>query len=258
MTIATRSSFFYGHIITGINRSLDFKEGSNNFSAFLDTKAYSLTEFATEIERVMNIAGDQEYVVTIDRFTRQISISASLAFELLVSTGVTLGTSVFPLMGFTNGDRTGANTYQSESGSGFEYRPQFLLQDYIDFEDWQDAQSSSISESAEGLVQVTSFGIVKFMQCNITYISDITHGSDSFIENNQNAVSESREFLKNITQKGSIEFIPNREDPNIFTKCILEKTKLSKDGTGFRLYELMNKKLNDRYETKILNFRKVN
>jgi len=257
MTIKTRSSFFYGHIVTETNRNIDFKEGLNPFTATLDAKAYSLSEYIVEIERAMNIAGDQEYNVSVDRLTRKISISASLAFDLLPATGPTFGTSAYPMMGFTNIDLTGITAYEGDSASGYEYRPQFFLQNYIDFEDWQDSSKSSVSESAEGLVQVTSFGVVKFMSCNINYISDLFHSSDGFIENNQNAVAEARAFLVNVVQKGSIEFIPDRDSPETFTKCILEATAISKSGTGFRLYELIGKQLNERFETKKLKFRKV-
>ena len=258
MTIETRSSFYYGHIITELNQNLDFKEGLTEFTGVLNVGSYSLTDFVTEIERAMNIAGGQEYTVTLDRITREITISAPLAFDLLALSGTTLGTSVFPLVGFSSIDLTGLTTYTGDLASGFSFVPQFLLQDYIDFEDYQDNVSASVSESAQGLVQVTTFGIIKFMECNITYISDMFHSSDSFIENNPNEVSEARSFLVNITKKPNIEFMPDRDAPETFTKCLLESTSLSKSGTGFRLYELMNKKMNGRFETKKLKFRKVN
>jgi len=257
MTIKTRSKFYYGHVITSLNNSIDFDEGGTPYTATLNARSYSLTEFIIEVERAMNAVGGQIYTVTLDRDTRIITITAPGSFDLLAATGPTVGTSAFPLMGFSAIDLTGLLTYDSQGATGFAFVPQFFLQDFVDFIDFQDAASASVSESAEGLVQVTSFGDVLFMECNIKYITDLFHSSDSFIENNQNAVSEARSFMQEIVKKSTLEFIPDRDDASVFTKCILDSTALSKSGTGFRLYEMMKKRMNDRYETKKLTFRKV-
>lgn len=257
MSITTKSLFYYGHLINDLNFYLDFNEGSGELSAEFNVGDYSLTEFATEIERAMNEAGSQEYSATIDRDTRKITISASSNFDLLISSGSHAGNDIFSLIGFTGSDQTGSNSYEGSNVSGYEYRPPFVLQRYIDFEDYQQASQASENKAASGLVEVLSFGTEKFMECNITYVTDIDTGNVPHFDNNTSSVSNLRNFLEYITKKYKIEFMPDRDTPSDYTKCILDKTQSNQTGTGFRLYEMYGKGLANWYETKTLRFRQV-
>lgn len=255
----TRSSFYFGHLVDATNFTIDFSEnsGADVYSANLNLGTYSLTDFVTEVERAMNAEGGQEYTVTLTRSTRIITISAPSNFELLTSSGLTLGTSAFSLIGFSGADKTGFNSYDGNSPSGDEYRPQFYLQNYVDFDDIQEASSSSVSTSAQGVVQVASFGNNKFMECNITNITDLEKVKGNWIENDINAVQNFRNFMLYATKKGEMEFLPNRDDSSSFTKCILESTRMSRNGTGFTIYELYGKGLPNFFESKKLKFREV-
>ena len=51
--------------------------------------------------------------------------------------------------------------------------------------------------------------------------------------------------------------MPDRNTPGVFDKVILEKTKESSKGVGFKLKELYGKGLIDYYESGLLTFRKV-
>jgi len=259
----TRSSFYFGHLVDATNFTIDFSEnsGADVYQASLNLGTYSLTDFVTEVERALNAEGGQEYSVSLTRSSRTVTISGASNFELLTQSGLSLGTSAFSLIGFNTGgsDNTGSNSYTGENPSGEEYRPQFFLQNYIDFEDMQEASSSSVSTSAQGIVQVASFGNNKFMECNIENITDLFKSKGHWIENNPNAVSDFREFMLYATQKGEMEFLPDRDDTSSsgFTKCILESTRMSKDGTGFTIYELYGRGLPNFFESKKLKFRKV-
>src|SRR6185503_364885 len=96
--------------------------------------------------------GALTYTVTANRSSRTITIATTSTFSLLVSSGTHTGTAPWSLMGFTGSDRTGASTYTGNAASGSEYRPQFLLQNYISSDDWQQAADASVNKTASGRV----------------------------------------------------------------------------------------------------------
>jgi hypothetical protein len=57
--------------------------------------------------------------------------------------------------------------------------------------------------------------------------------------------------------KGPFEFMPDRDDPATFDEVLLEKTRRSKNGTGFIIYELDTKGLPNYFESKKLTLRKL-
>lgn len=257
MSINTRSVFYYGHTIDQYNYTIDFQEGTTVYQAQLDVGSYTLTDFATEVARAMTEAGGQTYAVAVDRATRKLTISAAGNFSLLTTSGNSLGTSTFSLMGFSGADKTGSNSYQGGSGSGSEFLPQFILQDYIAFDDWKENVSPSVNQSSSGLVEVITFGKVYFMQCNITLQTDINQGTGNAIETDASGVSNLRTFLEYCTTKAPIEFMENRASRNTFTECILESTADDQKGTGFKLKELYGRNLPNYYESGTLKFRRL-
>jgi hypothetical protein len=256
MAILTYSAFNYGHKITSDNQNINFSEnGVDELTAIIPVGSYTLGDFVNAISVALNKYGTLDYSVTLDRVTRKITISANASFELWVVTGSLINVSTFPLMGFTGTDRTGASTYESDSPSGYQYSPQFLLQNFTDFEDEQRKAEASISQTASGRVQVTSYGEVKIMSANITLATNIP--DQVAIRENLNGVSDLREFMIYSIEKNPLEFIPDENNPNIFTKCLLEKTPESSEGVGFKLKELYSRNLTGYFETGDLQFRKI-
>lgn len=259
MAANTKSVFYYGHLITEDNYQLDFDEGSGEIVAELNVGSYSLTEFVVELERALNAASQlpQEYNITLDRDTRRLTVTASNSFSLLVFSGTHSGTSVFPLMGFTGADRASNTTHQGDTGSGSEYLPQFELQQYTPTSNWKNPTSANVNIASSGEVEVVRFGEVQFMECNIAWITNNDVSKADWIDNNPTAVEDTIAFLEAATKKNRIEYMEDRDNRSVYETMILDKTKESKDGVGYKLYELINKKLPDWYETKMLTFRKL-
>ncbi len=249
------SKFYYGHNVTSGNSKLDFKEGSGSeLTATLNVGDYSLTEYGTELQRALNAAGALTYTVTIDRATRYITIAATGSFTLLAATGTNIGNGVWTLAGFTASDVTGTSL-TGTAGSGSEFKPQFFLQKYISFDDQESASYSSVAKAAGGTVEVVSFGTENFMNAEIAYQTNITQQAGSIVEDQTNGLDNLRTFMQYITAKRKIEFIPDRDAVG-YTKCLLESTPSSGDGTGFVLNEYLGS-LPGFFSTGTLRFRKV-
>ena len=262
MAITTRSRFIYGHTINGDNQFINFTEdGINELSATIEIGSYSLTEFLDAIAVAMNTIGDNTYQVSVNRDTRIITITneENNNFDLLVTTGTQQPISAFTLMGFLS-NKDGADSYDGDIASGFEYLPQYKLQDFVDFVDIEESVQSQVNESSSGQIEVVSYGKKNLMECEITYATDIERaykGETSGIENQLNGVANLRVFLQYITGKAPIEFIPNRDNNNIFTKCFLDSTPGYRDGTSFRLKELYAQGLAFHFTSGKLVFRRL-
>lgn len=254
MSLKSFSVFNYGQNITSSNKYVDFAEGGPEKTAIIQIGSYSLEQFLEKLSDAMNLAGGQEYSVTINRVTRRTTISAASNFSLLVTSGSHFSTSAWALIGFTS-DKSGSNSYMSDLPSGFIYEPQFKLQRYIDFNDYVETIESSVNTSASGIVEVVSFGQNNFMECNIMYATDIL--GQGAIKNNGNGVSDLRDFMNYLIKKRPVEFVPDIDNPSVFIPCILEKTRSSSSGVGFQLYEMYGRGLANYYETQTLTFRKV-
>ena len=255
MTIKTKSTFYYGHTITLQNQAINFDEGGGSpLTATIDLGEYTLNTFADAVASAMNLAGTQEYSVSVDRFTRTLTISAPLNFSLLPVTGADANQSAFELMGFTV-DVSGSNSYAGDSPSGSAYSPQFLLQRYVDFTDDVETNNVSVNESASGRVEVVSYGQIEFMTCNITFATDIV--PQGVIEENPTGVKDLNDFMRYLITKAPVEFIPDRNNPNVFTDTLLERTPESQNGTSFRLRELYARNLTGYFEPGTLRFRKI-
>jgi hypothetical protein len=235
MSLTTLSAWNFGHTITSNNQAINFSELADPTELLgnIAIRDYTLGEFGDAIASAMNEVANQEYTVTLDRATRIFTISAPANFELLVTTGTQTAISAFALMGFTT-DRSGSNSYVGDVASGDQYITQYLLQNYVDFEDDEQANASTVNTSASGdIIEVVQFGTQNRMRCVMPFISDRPLG---FLNRTSTTgVSEAREFLRYITTKARIEFLPDVTDENTFTKCILDSNASSRDGTGYRL-----------------------
>ena len=254
--IETKSSFYFIESVDESSFYLDFDEGGPEIFAEVGSGHYTHSDLALAIQNAMNSVGGQSYSVIFNRDERTFTISASSNFSLLISSGTHVGANVFSLLGFTGPDLTGSNSYTGEQ-AGIEYLPQFKIQDWVDQEDLQKAAYASKNKSANGIVETVTFGIEKFFEMNILFITDIEQGAGSLIETSVNGVSKARNFLRFITSQREIEFMPDRNNKSIFYKLILESTEESSDGTGYRLKELYTKNLPYYFETGKLVFRLV-
>jgi hypothetical protein len=254
VSITTKSLFFYGHEIDETNFSWDFSEGGAEIQGSLNIGDYTLTEFAAEIERAMNAVGGQEYTVTVDRATRKITITAPGNFELLVDSGSRKGSSAYALAGFSGADKTGSDTYEGGSASGFEYRPQAVFMDYEPFEDDNGAIDASVNKTVTGIVETVTFGTERMMQCRIWGITD---ESISNFDNNPSGRADARAFRDYAIRKLKMEFMEDRDTPGTFTKVLLEKTPEEGNGTRLKLKKMFDTGVEGIYETGKITFREV-
>lgn len=256
MTIKTRSQFYYINPVTENNFTIPLLDDLGEVSAQVSVGSYSMTELSNAVAFALNSVGTQEYTVTLDRITREYTISSDNNFDLLFSSGVTVGQSIHPLLGFDNLDLTGSNSYTSQNAAGFSFRPQLFFQDYVDADNFQESVDASVNESASGKVEVITYGTNRFYELDIKYVTNKNLGKGSIIEFNPNAVDELRAFLRFATNKGNLELMKDRDNPQSFDTILLEKTPFSSNGTGFRINEMNN--LDEFYDTGRLQFRVVN
>lgn len=257
MTIQTNSSFYYIEAINSENNLMNFIEPNKDnveLTATLLVRSYSLNDLATELERALNDSGLNTYTVTLDRNTRKYTISADDDVNLLVTTGSNSGLSVYSTIGFTS-DKTGGDTYESDTEAGSEYKPQFKLQSYVDAINRVESIGASVNESGSGIIEIVTFGRRNFYEFNIKYITSLLRDKGSPIENNPNGEQDARDFLNFCIGKEILEFMPDRNDKNTFVRILLETTPESKQGVNFILKEIRG--LNGYFETGRLEFRKV-
>jgi hypothetical protein len=251
MGIKTRPVFYYISPILKSNKNLDFDEGSGELNAAVTIGAKSIEQLMTDVQKAMNEKGSQEYTVSFDRDLRFVTISASGNFDLLATTG-TSGFSILSSLGFVS-DKTGANSYTSDLAIGNVYQPQFLLQDWKAPEDNKESIQPSVQESANGEIEVFTFGSRSFFEFNIRFINDFDRPKGSYVETNTNAISEARAFMNFITTRSPLEIMRDRDDKDDFETIRLERTRSSRDGVGFELREMRG--LQDWFETGTLVFR---
>lgn len=253
-TLKTLSQFYFGHTVTVNNSALDFKEGAGpELNGNLRVGSYSLTEFASEFQRALREAGTQAYGVSVNRTTRVLTVTAPSAFTLLASTGSRIGSGVFALAGFNATDVTGTSV-SGQNASGKIYRPQYLLKNYTALEHNPLKESASVQISANGVVQVLSFGEGNRVKMNMVCITNKTGMKTSPFFENADGIDDALEFLNYLITKAKVEFMPDVATPSAFSKLLLDSTKADRNGTSF---ELKNMGVPDFYESGDLVFRKV-
>lgn len=237
MGLSTFSTFYYGIKIDTNSQNLNFSEGGGELTAVISVGSYALSDFVVKIQDALNTAGALVYIVTVDRNTRQITISATGTFEILLLSGTQISTSPFSIMGFSGGsDLTGSATYTGASGSGSEYTPQALLQDYVDGEHQIEKIQSSVNESGSGDLEIISFGEKKIIEMSFKWINNNIEVR-GFVKKDSNAVSNVLVFLNDLIRRGPLEFMPDISTRSTFKKCVLESTPSSSKGIGFKLEE---------------------
>lgn len=254
MSLSTFSIFYYDFEIDDSTSRLDIDEGSGELTAQIDIGSYTPEDLAVKIETALNAVGTNTYVVTFNRSLRSYTIEADANFDLLISSG-TSGSLGYENIGFSGPDLTGTDTYTGSSCGDF-YEPQFVLQDYVDKEDFQKLVDPSVNKSASGRVEVIRFGTEKFFQMNIKFATN--RPMDGIvIKNNPSGLNDLQRFMQYIIFKKPFEFMPNIGDRNTYYTCILESTPQEAKGTAYQLKELYDKNLPLIFETGRLVLRLV-
>lgn len=238
MSIETYSLFYYISEITSSNNKMNFDEGGAELTATIEVGSYTPTDLATAIKTALDAAGALTYTVTFNRTSRTFTIASTSNFSLLVSSGSTVGSGPYALIGFTGSDRTLASTYTGDSSAGSQYEPQFKFQDFVSNDDWQEKIDAQVNESALGDVEVVSFGTRELIQMNIRFATDKDVSKSNWIKNNASGVSNLRSFMQFAITKAPFELMENIGDRATYKKVILESTPEDNKGTAYKLKEL--------------------
>lgn len=255
MTITTRSVFYYDLRVTANNFNLDFSEGGGELTAKLRLGSYTHTSFPLEVARALTEVGSLVYSASVNRDTRRLTISSAGNFEIKTTSGSHQGLSGWSLVGFEGADKTGSSSYLSDLAIGKEYLPTSPLQKFTPPEHFIEFADATINESNTE-VEVFTTGKREFMEFALEFVTDNQMGN-SFFETRVNAVSELCDILNYFITKGPFEFMRDRDTRSSFETFLLESTPTNRKGVGFKLQELINKKMAGYFETKTLKFRKI-
>lgn len=262
MSILTRSKFYYDFEITANETFLNFNEGIGELTAVLNPGLYSMTGLATEAARALNETGTLTYTVTVDRETRVFTISTTATISLLCLTGSNIGLDAYEVLGFdTTSDKTGASSYAAENAAGKEFTPQFFLQEYIDFDDFQGFASSNVNESASGKVEIYSLGSRQFAEFDIKFqnngLTNSAAGTGGAVEYDATGHDNLVEFMQYTIKKGDFEFMKDRDTVTSFDTVLMESAPGDKKGTSYKLKELYSQNLQGWFNTGKIKLRKV-
>jgi hypothetical protein len=257
MQLSKHSKFYFGWQVTTNNRFIDFNDGSGVKLATLKVGYYSSSDLAIEIAKQMNATSLVDFTATFDRSTRKFTISAATNFLLLFLTGANSGSSAFELLGYTQTDKSGTNSYLAENSSGLEYVTQFYLQGYKDTSTNRKAIEGVINKSSSGDIEVIKFGNERFMSCEILFITNEIQNTASIIRTNQSGVEDYIRFIEWCTEKAPVEFMIDENDEDTFQELILESTEQDSKGLDYDLVEEYERGLPDYFKSGRLTFRLI-
>lgn len=257
MSLASHSVFYYCQEVTNDNRYINFKEGAGlEKTAVVPVGTYSLTKLLQVVSAALNSASSIDWAVTVDRSTRIVTIVADSTASLLWATGLNSTQNIAALIGHAPVDVLNVLTFTGVNASGFEYRPQYKLQDYKDNTMTRKLVNPTVNKSSsKQKVSVQYFGVEEMFKFNIKYVTnrDVS-GSDDFYKNNSQAVEELKAFLNFIMLKNVIEFMPDENTPNTFFRMYLDSGAQNGDGTGFEIVEYVDRDMPNFFETGLLTF----
>lgn len=257
MAIGTFSKFYFGTEITLKDSKIDIDEGSGELTGTLDLGVYSLTALAAELQQVLNAIGTDTYTVTFNRDTRIYDIVSTGTFSILIDTGTNSSAGAYPVFGFTGSvDLSSAASHTGDSGAGSEYVTQFPPQNFVAPDFRKEKGDASVNQTASGVVEVISFGDIRFIEMDLLFITDIKMDG-KVIGNNPTGVQDAIDFLTFAIKRGAIEFMPDRDTTSTFFQVILDKTPEDGKATKFKLKEETGKNLPGIFRTGKLDFRIV-
>lgn len=254
--INTWSRIYYDIEITSDNRYLSFDEGGSELIAEVTRGKYTPTQAVAQVAAAMSDAGTQAYSVSMNRTSRRVTISAAAPFTLRTTSGSTAASSVFSTLGFSGADVGPGTTFTGAGTLGREYRPQFLLQDWISPDHYKKSVDSTVKKTADGRVEVVTFGLERYLQMHIRWATNKAVGGD-VLRSNPTGVEDLVDLMDWLITKAPVEIIPDENSPGTFYTTILERTAESQQGTDYKLKELYDKNLPNFYETGPLTFRVI-
>lgn len=258
MSLNTHSKFYFGFEVDSDNLYLDFKEGGPELTAQIAIGSYTMTDFAAAIQSAMNAESSNNYVVSIDRTTRIVTIAGDAAFDLLVTTGSHAGSSIFGELGFTGADLVGLATYSGATAIGTEYSTQFVLQSFVDADDQQNATYGTVNKAASGKIEVVTYGNESYFDMEFKFITNIDNGLDGPIRFKADGVDQFRNFMRYLVTKAPLEFMRDENDPSSFENIYLEGTPEDASmGLKFKIKEQYGRGLPGYFESGVLKFRKI-
>ena len=257
MAIETFSVFYYGLKIDASNNLLDFNDGASTITSTIPSGTYSFQGLFDVIQNQMNADGANVYTWTVDRDTRLVNVaSTGGTFELEIASGPSSAVSPWTLLGFPAADQTGATDYDGTSAAGKEYKPQFKLQDYVPKENFKTRRDSSVNESASGITEVISFGLVSFIEMSFKWITNKTT-DNKHMKNNPTGEADANDFFTDITERGIFEFMPDENNRSTFSKVTVDRMPGDSKATGYQLKELTGKSLPGYFEVNGVRLRVV-
>ena len=114
----------------------------------------------------------------------------------------------------------------------------------------------TVSESASGQIESVAFGLRRFIEMSLKFITDKPMDG-KVIKNNSTGKADFERFMQEIILKRPLEFIPDIADRNTYFTVTLEQLPGNNKGTGYRLRELVNVGLPGIYEINNIRFRVV-
>jgi hypothetical protein len=258
MALKNYSKFFYGWKVTVANNKLDIfdNDGIGFRTATITVGTYSATELALEIKKQLDAISILNFIVSFDRTTRKFTIAANSNFNLLPVSGVNTELSVLPLLGFVT-DKTGSNGYVADNVSGYEYKPQSKLWNYVPTTNSRKSIDGIINKSASGKIEVIKFGDERFMSCEIVFITNLLQESGSVIRSDSAGVENYRQFIEWCCDKGAVEFMSDENKPSEFQILLLESTAIDSRGLDYDLKELYDRGLSEYFNSGNLSFKLI-
>lgn len=258
MALNVHSVFFYGHTIDENNNLINFKEGAGaEKTAEIPVGSYTLTKFLSTIVASLNAASSLDWTGSVNRLTRVVTLTSSGTASLLFGTGSNALNSPAALLGFAATDLLNLTSFVGSEGSGYEYRPQFPLQNYVSKNQNKKLVNAVVTKSASGdNISVQSFGVDRMIKGNVKFIT--SQPTEGKLRNNPNAVEEAQDFMDYIVEKNPIEFMENESDPDTYDRVYLESAGMTMDGTSYELIEYVDRNLPEYFETGTLTFKVIN
>lgn len=257
MALAKHSKFYYINPVTDANFYLNFSEdGIIELTAEVQIGEFTPEVLAEKVENALNEAGAETYTVTFNRVTRTYLITATGNFQLLLFSGMQVGNDLWPLLAFTGADTALATSHESNGIAGFMFEPQFILQDYVSSDQYQESIKGVQNVSANGIVEVVSFGLQQFIEMKMLFQNNLNTGGWP-IKKSSTGYTDLISFMSFIIRKIPIEFMEDGSDLNTFENIILESTSSNQAGLGFKIMEMTDRQIAGYYETGLLKFRVV-
>lgn len=253
--INTFSKFYFNIEVGTENKYLNFDEGAGEITAIVRVGNYCPEDIAIAVEDALNESGTNTYSVSFNRSSRIITIESNAPTDFLASSGSNVSNSIFSTLGYAATDVLASTSYVASNAIASVYFPQYKLQDYVDQEDYREQRAATISTSASGKVQMQSFGIDRFFEFSIKFATNIPQPSSGPIVSNLSGVDNLRIFMQYLCNKYTVEFMPDKDNPDVFYKVVLHKSSSGSDGMGYKLQEQFTRGLVGYFETGILTFK---